>query len=57
MFQIKVVEKFTTNIVCSGILFFFYICGSCHVWDNVERYGTDRPQMIVKHSACALHAG
>jgi hypothetical protein len=38
MFQIKVVEKIKTHILCS-ITFFRK---SCRLWDSVEKYGTAR---------------
>jgi hypothetical protein len=38
MFQIKVVEKFKTHILCS----ITFPPKSCRLWDNVEKYGTAR---------------
>ena len=38
MFQIKVVEKIKTHILCS-VTFFWKLC---HLWDNVEKYGGAR---------------
>jgi hypothetical protein len=38
MFQIKVIEKIKTHILCS-ITFFRK---PCRLWDNVEKYGTAR---------------
>jgi hypothetical protein len=35
MFQIKVVEKIKTHILCSVACF----RKSCHLWDSVEKYG------------------
>jgi len=40
MFQLQVVEKIKTHILCSVASFFFR--KSCRLWDNVEKYGTDR---------------
>ena len=36
MFQIEVVEKIKTHILSSVTIF----QKSCHLWDNVEKYGT-----------------
>jgi len=36
MFQTKVVEKIKTKILCTTFFFF----KSCHLCDNVEKYGT-----------------
>jgi hypothetical protein len=38
MFQTKVVQKIKTHILCSITVFL----KSCRLWDNVEKYGTDR---------------
>jgi hypothetical protein len=38
IFQTKCVEKIKTHILCSIIWF----RKSCHLWDNVEKYGRDR---------------
>jgi len=57
MFQMKVVEKFKTHILSSitppsrpKIVPFIEI-----MWENIVQ--PDRPQMTIKYSACALHAG
>jgi len=34
---------------------FFFFCKSCHVWDNVEKYGSARE--ATGDSVCTLHAG
>jgi hypothetical protein len=36
MFQTKVLEKIKIHILCS----IMFIKKSCHLWDNVEKYGT-----------------
>jgi len=36
-FQTRVLEKFKTHIVCSVT---FFIRKMCHLWYNVEKYGT-----------------
>jgi hypothetical protein len=38
MFQIKVVDKIETHILCSVTFF----QKSCRLWDNVEKYGGAR---------------
>jgi hypothetical protein len=38
MFRTKVVDKIKTHILCSVTFF----QKSCHLWDNVEKYGTAR---------------
>jgi hypothetical protein len=38
MFHTKVVEKIKTHILCSITCFW----KSCHLWDNVEKYGRAR---------------
>jgi hypothetical protein len=38
MFQTKIVEEIKTYTLCSGTSF----QKSCHLWDNVEKYGTAR---------------
>ena len=38
MFQMKVVEKMKTHILCSVTFF----RKSCRLWDNVEKYGGAR---------------
>jgi len=38
MFQTKVVEKMKTHILCSAAFFL----KSCHLWENVEKYGRAR---------------
>jgi hypothetical protein len=40
MFQIKVLENFKINILCSIIFFSFR--KSCLLWDNVEKFGGAR---------------
>jgi len=39
MFQTKVVEKIKTHILCMFTAFFQKLC---HLWDNLEKYGTTR---------------
>jgi len=51
MFQIKVVEKIKTHILCSVTFF----QKSCFLWDNVENMvQRGRTQW---HGACALRGG
>ena len=40
MFQVKVVEKIKTHILCS--VTFFFSKSHAVSWDNVEKYGTAR---------------
>jgi hypothetical protein len=52
IFQIKVVEKIKTQILCSTTS--LRILRSLRA--NVGKYGTsDRPQVSVQFGACALH--
>ena len=48
MFQIKVVEKIKTRILCS-VTFFLK---SCRLWDNVEKYGGARVAANDSMAAC-----
>ena len=50
MFQIKVVKKIKTRILCSATFF----RKSCCLWDNVEKYGGAREaaDVIRRRVAC-----
>ena len=52
MFQIKVVEKIKTHILCSVSIF----QKSCHLWDNVEKYGRAKQATDdnTEHALCML---
>jgi hypothetical protein len=54
MFQANDAEKITTHTLCA----ITFSPKSCHVGDDVEKYGIEpyRPQM-THHSAFALHDG
>ena len=41
MFQIKVVEKIKTHILCSVT----FLRKSCHLWDNVDKFGVARQEV------------
>ena len=53
IFQMKVVEKLKTHILCSVAIF----RKSCRLWDNVEKYGRAREAVNDNMAARALHAG
>jgi hypothetical protein len=52
MFQIKVVEKIKTHILCSVTI----VRKSCCLWDNVEKYGGAREAADdnMAHALCIL---
>jgi hypothetical protein len=50
MFQIKVVQKIKTHILCSVT---FYR-KSCRLWDNVEKYGGDREDAYNMAPMCGI---
>jgi hypothetical protein len=55
MFQIKVAEQIKTHIL-RPIIFFSKNCAVYEMmWKHVAE--PDRPQVIISHSACDLHAG
>ena len=54
MFQTKVVEKIKTLLMPNNI-FFETLAVYEVTWKNIVK--PDRPQMTIKHGACALHAG
>jgi len=52
MFQVKVVEKIETQILCSRT-FIFENCAVYEImWKNIEQ----RAGYILQYGACALHA-
>jgi hypothetical protein len=53
MFQTKIVEKIKTFILCS----ITFLQKSCHLWDNMEKYGTARQvtdENIIRRAKDAL---
>ena len=50
MFEIKVLEKIKTHILCSITVF----RKSCRLWDNVEKYGGARKDADDMAARCVL---
>jgi hypothetical protein len=51
-FQIKVVEKIKIHILCSVM----FVRKMCHLWHNIEKVWSQRPQMAIWHMrfACRM---
>jgi len=49
----KICRGTQNTILCS---INFFPRKLCHLWDNLQRYGTAR-QIAIQYAACALHAG
>jgi len=55
MFETKGIEKnHNAHFMISD---FFLVQKSCHLWDNVEKYGKNQTGFRWQYSTCAFHAG